>query len=307
MRASAAAFTPAAPGVPASEGEQPCAVWPARVRQRLYFRTFQPHDPRPPLPPASSQVEALKSEADEWKQTVERLRATTEKAMWRDDLDAFELVGGKGGVGEAAQRSGYLRCRRCAGVTQSYRERTCRLMCTPFTCFLLPPPSGCARLWSNTRRTRPAGTLTWRGSRPRRAPARRSSRPRWVAGAGGSALGWWCSAAELERCSSIALRRRGPAPLPSRLPALSRRQPRARARGTSGVMMMIARCPTLSWRVRGQECHVEKHARVFEDSWGEQGAAAHTSRPACLPLLRTCARALTTLVCLSISLRAPYR
>ena len=32
-------------------------------------------------------------EADEWRQTVERLRATTEKEMWRTDLEAFELVG----------------------------------------------------------------------------------------------------------------------------------------------------------------------------------------------------------------------
>ena len=32
-------------------------------------------------------------EADDWKQTVERLRATTEKDMWRADLDEFEQVG----------------------------------------------------------------------------------------------------------------------------------------------------------------------------------------------------------------------
>jgi DNA topoisomerase-2 len=38
-------------------------------------------------------VQALTSEAEDWKATVERLRATTEKEMWRADLQAFELVG----------------------------------------------------------------------------------------------------------------------------------------------------------------------------------------------------------------------
>ena len=37
-------------------------------------------------------VEGLKSEAEEWKQTVARLRATTEKDMWRTDLELFQMV-----------------------------------------------------------------------------------------------------------------------------------------------------------------------------------------------------------------------
>jgi hypothetical protein len=41
-------------------------------------------------------VQALQSEAEEWKAAVERLRGTTEKDMWRADLDAFEGVGGGG-------------------------------------------------------------------------------------------------------------------------------------------------------------------------------------------------------------------
>ncbi|KAI7839009.1 hypothetical protein COHA_007248 [Chlorella ohadii] len=36
-------------------------------------------------------VEALKKEADDWKETVERLRGTTEKDMWLTDLEAFEI------------------------------------------------------------------------------------------------------------------------------------------------------------------------------------------------------------------------
>ena len=44
-------------------------------------------------------VEALKSEAAEWQQTVARLRATTEKDMWRADLELFEMVSSTGWVG----------------------------------------------------------------------------------------------------------------------------------------------------------------------------------------------------------------
>ena len=46
--------------------------------------------PSPPFPPPQ--------EADDWKETVERLRGTTEKDMWRADLEAFEIVRGGGGV-----------------------------------------------------------------------------------------------------------------------------------------------------------------------------------------------------------------
>lgn len=42
-------------------------------------------------------VQALQGEAGEWKAAVERLRATTEKDMWRADLDAFEGVGADAG------------------------------------------------------------------------------------------------------------------------------------------------------------------------------------------------------------------
>ena len=45
-------------------------------------------------------VEGLKSEAEEWKQTVARLRATTEKDMWRTDLELFQMVSeGAGALG----------------------------------------------------------------------------------------------------------------------------------------------------------------------------------------------------------------
>lgn len=37
-------------------------------------------------------VQALQSESEDWQATVQRLRATTEKDMWRSDLDAFEMV-----------------------------------------------------------------------------------------------------------------------------------------------------------------------------------------------------------------------
>lgn len=37
-------------------------------------------------------VEALQSEAEDMRSQVARLRATTEKQMWRDDLDAFLQV-----------------------------------------------------------------------------------------------------------------------------------------------------------------------------------------------------------------------
>ena len=39
-------------------------------------------------------VQGLQSEAEETRGHVERLRATTEKQMWRDDLDAFQQAGG---------------------------------------------------------------------------------------------------------------------------------------------------------------------------------------------------------------------
>ncbi|KAL4420378.1 hypothetical protein ABPG77_002318 [Micractinium sp. CCAP 211/92] len=52
-------------------------------------------------------VEALKQEAEDWKETVERLRATTEKDMWRSDLDAFEQAL-EGHEEEAARKAAQL-------------------------------------------------------------------------------------------------------------------------------------------------------------------------------------------------------
>lgn len=45
-------------------------------------------------------------EAEDWKETVERLRATTEKDMWRSDLDAFEQVAARPGHPLLTRRGG---------------------------------------------------------------------------------------------------------------------------------------------------------------------------------------------------------
>ena len=45
---------------------------------------------------------------------MERLRATTEKDMWRDDLDTFEQVGLA--AGELEERSGVGRAGRAGAV-----------------------------------------------------------------------------------------------------------------------------------------------------------------------------------------------
>ncbi|EFN59062.1 hypothetical protein CHLNCDRAFT_137783 [Chlorella variabilis] len=49
-------------------------------------------------------VQALQSESEDWQATVQRLRATTEKDMWRSDLDAFEMA--LDGFDEEAERKG---------------------------------------------------------------------------------------------------------------------------------------------------------------------------------------------------------
>ena len=45
-------------------------------------------------------MESLKAEAEDNRQTVERLRGTTEQQMWEGDLDAvLEVCGGRGHSG----------------------------------------------------------------------------------------------------------------------------------------------------------------------------------------------------------------
>ena len=114
-------------------------------------------------------------EADDWKETVERLRGTTEKDMWRTDLDAFEIVR----VGSDWQAIRWAA--QAYYILPSWARRAACLFpcCLPYPS-LTPAtaPLHGARPWTSMRRSRSAASRSWRGSRPRRPSTRRRCRRR---------------------------------------------------------------------------------------------------------------------------------
>lgn len=111
---------------------QPLAAGEGAARQSA-AACFISTPTTPPSPPPTH-APCRAQEADDWRQEVERLRATTEKDMWRGDLDTFEtvrcwaagLLGGMGGVGGACWPAVccLLRTARPAGCAHALRPLT---------------------------------------------------------------------------------------------------------------------------------------------------------------------------------------
>lgn len=91
-------------------------------------------------------VQGLQSEAEETRDHVERLRATTEKQMWLDDLDAFLLV-----------RAGPPRGSCCNTMLQAELQSAVRpSCCIPLFADWQPSMGGCRRVRDGRRvRDRP--------------------------------------------------------------------------------------------------------------------------------------------------------